>query len=132
MGHGRPALALRRRGHHPARREAPDAVRLREPGPDPTRTGAGQPHQPVLRADVERLAARARPRPAPTGPEIHVDQAITALDPAGHLAYRGWDATRAATEARYEQVAAWLWGTTFGPNDHWSADPEGLAVGRAV
>ena len=84
------------------------------------------------RRDVERLAARARPRPAPTGPEIHVDQAITALDPAGHLAYRGWDATRAATEARYEQVAAWLWGTTFGPNDHWSADPEGLAIGRAV
>ena len=85
------------------------------------------------RRDVDRLASHARPRPTdPQSPEIHIDQAITALDPAGHLAYRGWDATSAATEARYEQVAAWLWGTTFGPNDHWSADPEGLAVGRAV
>jgi citrate synthase len=85
------------------------------------------------RRDVERLASHSRRRPTDSrSPEIHVDQAITALDPAGHLAYRGWDATRAATEAHYEQVAAWLWGTTSGPSDHWSADPEGLAVGRAV
>jgi citrate synthase len=82
--------------------------------------------------DVGRLASHSRPRPGPAAPEIHVDQSITRLDPAGQLAYRGWDATRAATEAHYEQVAAWLWGTTFGPNDHWSADPAGLTVGRAV
>ncbi len=96
--------------------------REREPG---TRTSR------YARRDVERLASHSRAR-APSGPEIQIDQAITALDPAGHLAYRGWDATRAATEAHYEQVAAWLWGTTFGPNDHWSADPDGLAIGRAV
>ena len=86
------------------------------------------------RRDVERLAGHGRARPGRPGPEIVIDQAITALDPAGHLAYRGWDTTRAAVDAHYEQVAAWLWGTTFGPNDHWTADPDGLAVdppGRA-
>jgi citrate synthase len=84
------------------------------------------------RTDVEGLAGHSRSRPARAGPEIHIDQAITALDPAGHLSYRGWDATRAAVDAHYEQVAAWLWGTTFGPNDHWSADPDGLALARRV
>src|SRR3954452_14261824 len=55
------------------------------------------------RQDVERLASRARPRSTDRhSPEIHIDQAITELDPAGRLAYRGWDATRAAAEARYE------------------------------
>ena len=84
------------------------------------------------RSDVEGLAGHSRSRPARSEPEIHVDQAITALDPAGHLSYRGWDATRAAVDAHYEQVAAWLWGTTFGPNDHWSADAAGLATARRV
>jgi citrate synthase len=84
------------------------------------------------RHDVERLAGHSRTRPTRSGPEIVVDQAITALDPSGHLAYRGWDATRAAVDAHYEQVAAWLWGTTFGPNDHWSADPGGLATAREL
>ena len=84
------------------------------------------------RRDVERLAGHGRARPARSGPEIVVDQAITALDPAGHLAYRGWDATRAAVDAHYEQVAAWLWGTTFGPSDHWTADPAGVATARDV
>src|SRR5439155_7922239 len=74
----------------------------------------------------------SRPRARAGGPEILIDQAVTALDPAGHLAYRGWDATRAAVDARYEEVAAWLWGTTIGPHEHWSADPVGLTLARAV
>ena len=37
------------------------------------------------RSDVERLAGHSRARPARSGPEIVVDPAITALDPAGHL-----------------------------------------------
>src|SRR5439155_23074753 len=83
------------------------------------------------RRDVERLASHSRPRQAPAGPEIHVDQAITSLDPARHLAYRGWDATRAAAEAHYEQVAAWLAGSTFGPNAPRSAAPAGPPAGAA-
>ncbi len=84
------------------------------------------------RTDVERLAEHSRPRTRAGGPEIVIDQAVTALDPAGHLAYRGWDATRAALDARYEEVAAWLWGSTIGPHEHWSSDRDGLAVARAV
>ena len=93
---------------------------------------AGSRTSRYARRDVERLAGHGRARPGRPGPEIVVDQAITALDPAGHLAYRGWDATRAAVDAHYEQVAAWLWGTTFGPNDHWTADPAGAATARDV
>src|SRR5437868_8234808 len=74
---------------------------------------AGSRTSRYARADVERLAAHSRPRSAGRGPEILVDQAITAIDPAGHLFYRGWDATRAAVDAHYEEIAAWLWGTTF-------------------
>jgi citrate synthase len=84
------------------------------------------------RRDVEQLAEHSRPRTRAPGPEIAIDQAVTALDPAGHLAYRGWDATRAAVDARYEQVAAWLWGSTIGPNEHWSSDRAELALARRV
>ena len=92
---------------------------------------AGSRTSRYARRDVERLAGHGRRDRAAPGPRSSIDQAITALDPAGHLAYRGWDATRAAVDAHYEQVAAWLWGTTFGPNDHWTADPDGLARDRA-
>jgi citrate synthase len=84
------------------------------------------------RSDVERLAEHGRPRGREGAPEIVIDQAITALDPAGHLAYRGWDVTRAAVDARYEEVAAWLWGATIGPNEHWSSDRAELAIARRV
>jgi citrate synthase len=84
------------------------------------------------RADVERLAAHTRPRVREGAPEIVIDQSVTYLDPAGHLAYRGWDVARAAVEARYEEVAAWLWGATIGPHAHWTADPDGLALARRV
>src|SRR5689334_25317805 len=84
------------------------------------------------RADVERLAEHGRPRTREGAPEIAIDQAVTSLDPAGHLTYRGWDVTRAATSARYEEVAAWLWGSTIGPHEHWTADADGLALARAV
>jgi len=84
------------------------------------------------RSDVELLAAHGRPRVRVGAPEIVIDQAVTALDPAGHLAYRGWDATRAALDTRYEEVAAWLWGTPIAPHDHWTADPIGLALARRV
>ena len=134
MGRARRSLAQRRGGDRPPRREAPDALRVRQPGADPSGTPGREPHQPVPRAPTSSASPSTvgrAPRPAPV-PRSSIDQAITALDPAGHLAYRGWDATRAAVDARYEQVAAWLWGTTFGPNDHWTADPAGAATAREV
>src|SRR4029078_12483130 len=65
-------------------------------------------------------------------PEILIDQAVTSLDPAGRLTYRGWDVTHAAVDARFEEVAAWLWGSALGPHEHWSSDRSGLAVARTV
>ncbi|MEA3056305.1 MAG: citrate synthase [Actinomycetota bacterium] len=61
------------------------------------------------RADVERLAARQR-RPGAElgGLDIVIETAITRLDPAGRLAYRGWDVVDAA-DAGFEVVAHWLW-----------------------
>src|SRR5882762_1442657 len=80
-----------------------------------------------FRADIERLAARTRrttPGNGPgSGPEIVVDSAVTLIDPAGHLYYRGWDVTDAAGDPSYEGVAEWLWGADpANPTDAgWSA-----------
>jgi citrate synthase len=84
------------------------------------------------KADVERLAARGARRPAGDGPEVVVDTAVTHLDPAGHLTYRGWDVIEAARTARFEEVAAWLWGVPIGPTAHWAAPADALALARAV
>ena len=79
------------------------------------------------RADVERLAARGRRTSGAPGPEIVVDSALTKLDPAGRLAYRGWDATDAARTSSYEAVAEWLWASDEG--DHvWAAPRDQLKV----
>src|SRR5579875_4098739 len=58
------------------------------------------------RAEVERLAARTRPPGGRAGAlEVVIDTGLTLLDPAGHLYYRGWDATSACRTASYERVA---------------------------
>ena len=73
--------------------------------------GRGSRTRRYRRADVERLAERGtRRRVAGDGPEVVLDTAVTRLDPEGRLAYRGWDVTEAVRTARFEEVAAWLWG----------------------
>lgn len=62
------------------------------------------------RAEVERLAARARRGPRAGELGIVLETALTRLDPAGALFYRGADATRLARESTYEAVAELLWG----------------------
>ena len=118
----------------PARREAPDALRLREPWAVRRERVPGQPDQPLL-PRRRRAPRRARPRPrrrararrsSSTRPSPPSTRPVTSRT-------AGWDATRAATDARYEEVAAWLWGTTFGPTRPLGhADPDGLALARAV
>jgi citrate synthase len=93
---------------------------------------AGTRASRYLRADVERLAGRARRRVAGSGPEIVIDSGLTRLDPAGHFSYRGWDATEAAVEATYEQVADWLWGAGAPAAGPWVPSPDALAVARQV
>ena len=66
-----------------------------------------------LRTDVERLAARQRRGGRAGGLELIVESDLTLLDPAGHLAYRGWDVTDAVLHgASFEEVATWLWSGT--------------------
>ncbi|MEY2396985.1 MAG: citrate synthase [Actinomycetota bacterium] len=62
-----------------------------------------------LRADVERLAARQRGGGRAGGLELIVETDLTMLDPAGVLAYRGWDVVDAVADATFEEVASWLW-----------------------
>jgi citrate synthase len=63
-----------------------------------------------LRSDVERLAARQRRGGRARGLEVIVETELTRLDPAGRLAYRGWDVADAVRSgASFEEVATWLW-----------------------
>lgn len=76
--------------------------REREPGARTSR---------YARADVERLAGAGRAQrrgdvPADLG--LDIETRITTVDPAGRLAYRGWDVADAAS-AGFEAVARWLW-----------------------
>jgi citrate synthase len=75
------------------------------------------------RRDVERLRTRAQHRSGNSdGLTVVIDTALTLLDPAGHLYYRGWDATEACREASYERVAEWLWtGADDGEPATWDA-----------
>ena len=123
------------RGSGTPRREAPDPLRVRESGADPS--GPAAAGSRTSRYNRERRRARSPTRSRPGAPEERSRdhgrlRRSPLLDPAGHLAYRGWDVTRAAIDARYEQVAAWLWGTTFGPARPLDRRPDGLRVARRV
>jgi citrate synthase len=69
----------------------------------------GERRSRYARADVERLAARQRSGGRAGGQEIIVESALTLIEPAGKLYYRGWDVERAAEESTFETVASWLW-----------------------
>lgn len=74
------------------------------------------------RAQVQALAERGR-RTRAGSLELHLDTAITELDPQGRLLFRGLDATSLATERSLEDVAEILWQT--GRSGAWSP-PDGL------
>lgn len=71
----------------------------------------GQRRSRFLRSDVERHAERSRRGRRSGGLEIVVETAVCALDPDGHLAYRGHDVAGlcAAPAPRFESVATLLW-----------------------
>ena len=89
------------------------------------------------REDVERLALRARRTTHADGPpgglDVVIDTELTLLDPAGALAYRGWDAVDAARDATYETVAEWLWtGERATEPPTWPAPDASVRFGQAV
>src|SRR5689334_11590560 len=67
---------------------------------------AGSRRSRFLRADVEKLAGRQRAGGRAGGLELIIETDLTYLDPAGALAYRGWDVADAVKTATYEEVAA--------------------------
>jgi citrate synthase len=84
-------------------------------------------------ADVEALRGRRQPRnQGPAEREVLIDSAVTLLDPAGRLLYRGRDVTELAASWSFERAAEWLWTGTDGPVPAWEAAPASRRVGRRV
>lgn len=69
----------------------------------------GERRSRFMRADVEAHLARIGARPGGANFDLVVDTALTKLDPAGALYYRGWDVASAAETSSFEAVASWLW-----------------------
>lgn len=86
------------------------------------------------KADIDRLAGRSRGRAAAGAFTVVVDSALTLVEPAGRLYYRGWDVPTATREASFERVAEWLWtGIEAHEPPAWCATPGSLAaVGAAT
>jgi citrate synthase len=84
-------------------------------------------------AAVERLAGRAR-RPDRSGAlEVVIETELTALDPAGRLAFRGRDVTELARFRHFEDVAALLWdGDAHGPWTLPNGEAERMAALRGL
>ncbi|MCW3007063.1 MAG: binding domain protein excisionase family, partial [Solirubrobacterales bacterium] len=75
--------------------------------PDP---GGDRRRSRFDRAEVERIAHRARHTDRSGALEVVVDTELTLLDPDGHLAYRGRDVMELARYRSFESVAELLWG----------------------
>jgi citrate synthase len=81
--------------------------------------------------DVDRLVARGRGGAAGAAHvDVAIETALTSIDPAGGLTYRGWDVLEAAAAATYEEVATWLWTGILPRRVTWRAEPAAAAVAR--
>lgn len=79
---------------------------------------------------VERLADRARHQNRSGALEVVVETELTALDPAGHLYFRGRDAVELARFRSFEAVTGLLWdGDPYAP---WELDPATLELVAAM
>ncbi len=102
-------VALRHRSRPSARHQARDPLRLRLTG-DADERAAGQRAGEPLRSGGGGPLGRTHTVGGRAGRlDIVIDSALTLLDPAGKLWYRGWDAEAACREASFEDVAEWLW-----------------------
>ncbi|HZP30159.1 MAG TPA: citrate synthase [Acidimicrobiia bacterium] len=82
-----------------------------------------------LRSDVERMAARDPVRRGAGRLDVVVDSALTRLEPAGRLYFRGHDVVTLARVETYERTASLLWtGTLSGPTT-WVAPADAVRVG---
>src|SRR5690242_1111291 len=81
-----------------------------------------------LRSDVGRLAARERSGRPGGRLDVVIDSALTLLEPAGRLYYRGRDVAWFARHSTYERTADWLWRGELGGPTTWVAPAEAVRV----
>jgi citrate synthase len=81
------------------------------------------------RSDVERMAARDPIRRGAGRLDVVVDSALTRLEPAGQLYYRGHDVVALARDETYEGTANLLWVGSLGGPTTWEAPPGAVRVG---
>ncbi|HEY2330649.1 MAG TPA: citrate/2-methylcitrate synthase [Acidimicrobiales bacterium] len=84
------------------------------------------------RVDVDALRERSHPRSRDRVREVLIDSAVTLLDPAGRLLYRGREVTELAGTWSFERTAEWLWTGTDVPVPEWRASRSAVRVGRRV
>src|SRR5689334_11352506 len=63
----------------------------------------GSRRSQFLRSDIEKLAGRQRGGGRAAGLELIIETDLTYLDPAGRLAYRGWNVAEAVKTATFEE-----------------------------
>ncbi|NNG39778.1 excisionase [Flexivirga sp. ID2601S] len=83
------------------------------------------------RDQVTRLAARHH-RPRRGVFELTVETAVTSLDPAGRLLFRGHDAGELAECSTFEEVAEIVWGATDPPQTWPTGTPAPIAYDAAT
>ena len=82
-----------------------------------------------LRSDVERMAARDPVRRGAGRLDVVIDSALTRLEPAGRLYFRGHDVVSLAREETYERTANLLWAGQLGGPPTWAAPEAAARVG---
>jgi citrate synthase len=90
---------------------------------------AGSRTSRFLRSDVERMAARGPARRGAGRLDVVIDSALTRLEPAGRLYFRGHDVVALAREETYERTANLLWAGTLGGPATWQAPGTAARVG---
>lgn len=83
--------------------------------------------------ELDQLEPRGKRTLRPGRVEVAIDSAITLIDPAGRLFYRGADVTSIATAWSFERVAEWLWsGVDQGEPRPWPVADELVVAGRTL
>ena len=83
--------------------------------------------------ELEQLEPRGKRPLRPGRVEVVLDSAVTLIDPAGRLFYRGMDVASIATEWSFERTAEWLWsGADHGEPKPWPVARDMRASGRTL
>ena len=83
--------------------------------------------------ELEQLEPKAKRSLRPGRVDVEIDSAVTLIDPAGRLFYRGVDIVGIATEWSFERTAEWLWtGADHGEPRLWPVAADMKVSGRTL